>query len=135
MKWINVFVGDIIWVEFEEFFLVDLVLVVSLELEGLCYIEIVNLDGEINLKIKQVLFEMLIMVSLSDFGRLGGRIKFEQFNSSFYIYEVILMMQVGGGEKELFLNFEQLLFCGVILCNIFWIYGVVVFIGYEIKFM
>ncbi|KAK4639083.1 aminophospholipid translocase [Podospora bellae-mahoneyi] len=134
-KWINVSVGDIIRVESEEPFPADLVLVASSEPEGLCYIETANLDGETNLKIKQALPETSTMVSSSDLGRLGGRIKSEQPNSSLYTYEATLTMQAGGGEKELPLNPEQLLLRGATLRNTPWIHGVVVFTGHETKLM
>lgn len=134
-KWINVSVGDIVRVESEESFPADLVLLASSEPEGLCYIETANLDGETNLKIKQALPETAALVSSSDLGRLGGKIKSEQPNSSLYTYEAALTMQAGAGEKELALNPEQLLLRGATLRNTPWIHGVVVFTGHETKLM
>lgn len=134
-KWINVAVGDIVRVESEESFPADLVLLASSEPEGLCYIETANLDGETNLKIKQGLPETAALVSSSDLGRLGGKIKSEQPNSSLYTYEATLTMQAGAGEKELALNPEQLLLRGATLRNTPWIHGVVVFTGHETKLM
>lgn len=134
-KWINVQVGDVVRVESEESFPADLVLLASSEPEGLCYIETANLDGETNLKIKQALPETAPLVSSSDLGRLGGKIKSEQPNSSLYTYEATLTMQAGAGEKELALNPEQLLLRGATLRNTPWIHGVVVFTGHETKLM
>lgn len=134
-KWINVQVGDVVRVESEESFPADLVLLASSEPEGLCYIETANLDGETNLKIKQALPETASLVSSSDLGRLGGKIKSEQPNSSLYTYEATLTMQAGAGEKELALNPEQLLLRGATLRNTPWIHGVVVFTGHETKLM
>lgn len=134
-KWINIQVGDIVRVESEESFPADLVLLASSEPEGLCYIETANLDGETNLKIKQGLPETAALVSSSDLGRLGGKIKSEQPNSSLYTYEAALTMQNGAGEKELALNPEQLLLRGATLRNTPWIHGVVVFTGHETKLM
>lgn len=134
-KWINVAVGDIVRVESEESFPADLALLASSEPEGLCYIETANLDGETNLKIKQARPETAALVSSSDLGRLGGKIKSEQPNSSLYTYEATLTMQAGAGEKELALNPEQLLLRGATLRNTPWIHGVVVFTGHETKLM
>lgn len=134
-KWINVAVGDIVRIESEEPFPADLVLLASSEPEGLCYIETANLDGETNLKIKQALPETSEMVSSSDLGRLGGKIRSEQPNSSLYTYEATLTMQAGGGEKELPLNPEQLLLRGATLRNTPWVHAVVVFTGHETKLM
>nr|WNZ75355.1 aminophospholipid translocase [Trichoderma harzianum] len=134
-KWNAVAVGDVVRVESEEPFPADLVLLASSEPEGLCYIETANLDGETNLKIKQALPETSTLVSPSEVSRLGGRIKSEQPNSSLYTYEATLIMQAGGGEKELALNPEQLLLRGATLRNTPWIHGIVVFTGHETKLM
>lgn len=136
-KWINVAVGDIVRVESEEPFPTDLVLLASSEPEGLCYIETANLDGETNLKIKQAIPETAHLVSPADLGRLGGRVRSEQPNSSLYTYEATLSMLGGsnGGEKELPLNPEQLLLRGATLRNTPWVHGLVVFTGHETKLM
>lgn len=134
-RWINVAVGDVVRVESEEPFPADLVLLASSEPEGLCYIETANLDGETNLKIKQAIPETATMISPADLGRLGGRIKSEQPNSSLYTYEATLTMRTGGGEKEIPLQPDQLLLRGATLRNTPWIYGIVVFTGHETKLM
>ena len=134
-KWVNIAVGDILKVESEEPFPADLVLLASSEPEGLCYIETANLDGETNLKIKQALPETAHFVSPSELGRVSGRIKSEQPNSSLYTFEATLSKQSGGGEVELPLQPDQLLLRGATLRNTPWIYGVVVFTGHETKLM
>jgi phospholipid-transporting ATPase len=134
-KWVNIAVGDIIRVESEEPFPADLVLLASSEPEGLCYIETANLDGETNLKIKQAIPETAHLVSPAELGRLTGRVRSEQPNSSLYTYEATLTMQAGGGEKELPLAPDQLLLRGATLRNTPWIHGVVVFTGHETKLM
>ncbi|PVI06378.1 phospholipid-translocating P-type ATPase [Periconia macrospinosa] len=134
-RWINVAVGDIVRVESENPFPADLVLLASSEPEALCYIETANLDGETNLKIKQGIPETADMVSPAELGRLGGKIKSEQPNSSLYTYEATLTIAAGGGEKELPLQPDQLLLRGATLRNTPWIHGVVVFTGHETKLM
>jgi phospholipid-transporting ATPase len=134
-RWINVAVGDIVRVESESPFPADLVLLASSEPEALCYIETANLDGETNLKIKQGIPETADMVSPAELGRLGGKIKSEQPNSSLYTYEATMTIAAGGGEKELPLQPDQLLLRGATLRNTPWIHGVVVFTGHETKLM
>lgn len=134
-RWIDVAVGDIVRVESEEPFPADLVLLASSEPEGLCYIETANLDGETNLKVKQAIPETAHLVNPSDLGRLSGRLRSEQPNSSLYTYEATLTMHAGGGEKELPLAPDQLLLRGATLRNTPWIHGVVVFTGHETKLM
>lgn len=134
-RWVDIAVGDIVRVESEEPFPADLVLLASSEPEGLCYIETANLDGETNLKIKQAIPETAHLVSPADLGRLIGRFRSEQPNSSLYTYEATLTMQAGGGEKELPLSPDQLLLRGATLRNTPWIHGLVVFTGHETKLM
>ena len=135
VRWVSVKVGDIVRVESEESFPADLVLLATSEPEGLCYIETANLDGETNLKIKQAIPETANLVSPSDLGRLSGRVRSEQPNSSLYTYEATLTMSAGGGEKELPLAPDQLLLRGATLRNTPWIHGIVVFTGHETKLM
>ena len=135
VKWVSVKVGDIVRVESEEPFPADLVLLATSEPEGLCYIETANLDGETNLKIKQAIPETATLVSPNELGRLSGRVRSEQPNSSLYTYEATLTMTAGGGEKELPLAPDQLLLRGATLRNTPWIHGIVVFTGHETKLM
>ena len=53
-KWREVKVGDVIKVYENEYFPADLLLVETTGLEGLCYVETKNLDGETNMKHKVV---------------------------------------------------------------------------------
>jgi len=134
-KWINVAIGDVVRVESEEPFPADLVLLATSEPEGLCYIETANLDGETNLKIKQAIPETAHLISPAELGRLTGRLKSEQPNSSLYTYEATLTMSGTRGEKELPLTPDQLLLRGATLRNTPWVHGVVVFTGHETKLM
>ena len=54
IRWKEVEIGDYIKVDQDGFFPADMVVVKSTEDEGVCYVETKNLDGETNLKNKEV---------------------------------------------------------------------------------
>jgi P-type E1-E2 ATPase len=53
-QWKDIRVGEIIKVQDEEFCPCDILLLSSADPKGTCYVETKNLDGETNLKIKNV---------------------------------------------------------------------------------
>ncbi|KAK4518553.1 uncharacterized protein ATC70_008772 [Mucor velutinosus] len=134
-KWRDVKVGDICRIESKEFFPADLILLSSSEPEGLCYIETSNLDGEVNLKIKQALPETASYLSPSDVSRLSGVLKCEQPNNRLYNYDGTLGLTIDGKTKDFPLDPSKLLLRGAQLRNTSWIYGFVVFTGHETKLM
>ena len=58
--WLDIKVGDLVKVENKEPFPADLVLLTSSEDQGMAYIETSNLDGETNLKVRNVTFLLFI---------------------------------------------------------------------------
>lgn len=55
IKWKEFRVGDVVKVYKDEYFLVDLFFFLLSYEDGICYVEILNFDGETNLKLKYVL--------------------------------------------------------------------------------
>ncbi|CAO3676123.1 unnamed protein product [Umbelopsis vinacea] len=135
--WRDVRVGDILRIDGGGHFPADLVLLSSSEPEGLCYIETSNLDGEVNLKIKQALPQSAKLVTPVDISQLQGTIKSEQPNNRLYNYDgtVTLSVDEVGRTRDFALDPTQLLLRGAQLRNTSWIYGIVVFTGHETKLM
>ena len=133
--WKELKVGDICRIDNSQFFPADLILLSSSEPEGLCYIETSNLDGEVNLKIKQALPETAVHISPAQLSTLSGTIKSEQPNNRLYNYDGTLDTAKEGAMKSYPLDPSMLLLRGAQLRNTSWIYGVVVFTGHETKLM
>ncbi|KAI9470675.1 MAG: hypothetical protein EXX96DRAFT_597510 [Benjaminiella poitrasii] len=135
-KWKDVKVGDVLRIESGENFPADLILVSSSEPEGLCYIETSNLDGEVNLKIKQALPQTANILNPTDMSRLQGVIRSEQPNNRLYNYDGTLSLtSYGSNQRDLPLVPTQLLLRGAQLRNTSWIYGIAIFTGHETKLM
>ncbi|KAL9539518.1 hypothetical protein PS6_011175, partial [Mucor atramentarius] len=135
-KWKDVKVGDVLRVESGDNFPADLILISSSEPEGLCYIETSNLDGEVNLKIKQALPQTATILNPTDMSRLQGVIKSEQPNNRLYNYDgAISLTAYGSNHRDIPLDPSQILLRGAQLRNTQWIYGIVVFTGHETKLM
>jgi len=58
IKWKNIKVGNILKIHENEEFPADLILLNSSDINGICYIETKNLDGETNLKLKKSKIEI-----------------------------------------------------------------------------
>ncbi|KAI8081524.1 uncharacterized protein BX664DRAFT_268350 [Halteromyces radiatus] len=135
-RWSDVKVGDICRVESGDFFPADLILISSSEPEGLCYIETSNLDGEVNLKIKQALPETAKFISPKSLLEFSGVIQSEHPNNRLYNYDGTLTLTLDNGkEKDFPLDPSKLLLRGAQLRNTSWIYGLVIFTGHETKLM
>ncbi|CAO3642128.1 unnamed protein product [Mucor fragilis] len=137
--WRDLQVGDICRIDNSQFFPADLILLSSSEPEGLCYIETSNLDGEVNLKIKQALPETAIHTSPAQLSTMSGVVRSEQPNNRLYNYDGTLATAndgTGGGKSRDYpLDPSMLLLRGAQLRNTSWIYGLVVFTGHETKLM
>ncbi|KAG1054085.1 hypothetical protein G6F43_003886 [Rhizopus delemar] len=134
--WSQLKVGDICRIDNSQFFPADLILLSSSEPEGLCYIETSNLDGEVNLKIKQALPVTAKIVSPSHLSFLEGHIESEQPNNRLYNYDGTLITKDENGTSKRFpLDPNMLLLRGAQLRNTSWIYGIAVFTGHETKLM
>ncbi|KAL0073550.1 hypothetical protein F4703DRAFT_1906959 [Phycomyces blakesleeanus] len=137
-SWRDIKVGDVLRVESGENFPADLILVSSSEPEGLCYIETSNLDGEVNLKIKQALPQTAGRLNPIEMSRLQGVIKSEQPNNRLYNYDGVMTISSDndtGKPRDHPLDPTQLLLRGAQLRNTSWVYAIVVFTGHETKLM
>ena len=132
VKWQSVLIGDILKVRQNEFFAADLVLLLSSDPKGLCYVETKNLDGETNLKHK--LAEKLsqsLMQDASVFDHFQCEVKCDDPNPMIYAFSGLLKLS----HNFMALGYEQLLLRGSSLKNTEWVVGICVYTGHQTKIM
>ncbi|KAK8540268.1 hypothetical protein V6N13_048664 [Hibiscus sabdariffa] len=130
-QWQQVEVGDVVKVEKDKFFPADLLLLSSSYEDGICYVETMNLDGETNLKVKRAMDVTLPFDEDEDFKNFTGMIKCEDPNPSLYTF-------VGNLEYDrqtYALEPGQILLRDSKLRNTAYVYGVVIFTGFDSKVM
>ncbi|CAI9756241.1 unnamed protein product [Fraxinus pennsylvanica] len=129
--WKRLQVGDIIRVRQDGFFPADLLFLASTNMDGVCYIETANLDGETNLKIRKALEKTWDYLTPEKISEFKGEVQCEQPNNSLYTFTGNLIIQ----KQTLPLSPNQLLLRGCTLRNTEHIVGVVIFTGHETKVM
>uniref|UniRef100_A0A5B6ZKJ8 Phospholipid-transporting ATPase n=1 Tax=Davidia involucrata TaxID=16924 RepID=A0A5B6ZKJ8_DAVIN len=128
-EWKNLKVGDIVKVEKDEFFPADLLLLSSSYEDSICYVETMNLDGETNLKQKQALEATSVLQEDSNFRDFKALVKCEDPNANLYSFIGSMEFQ----EQQHPLTPQQLLLRDSKLRNTDYIYGAVIFTGYDTK--
>jgi|JI9StandDraft_1071089.scaffolds.fasta_scaffold23908_2 phospholipid-transporting ATPase len=131
-SWRNIWVGQIVKVNMNEYFPADLILLQSSNPSGIAYIETKNLDGETNLKCKEAVKETQETFTDGAFASTWkARVVCEKPNDKLYKFEGTLQT-----EADLYpLDQNCLLLRGSSLKNTDWIYGMVVYTGHETRVM
>ncbi|KAM7237957.1 hypothetical protein CapIbe_010915 [Capra ibex] len=102
------------------------------EPQATCFVATSNLDGETNLKIRQALSETATMKTEKQLSSLSGKIKCEEPNFHFNSFMGTLYLKE---KSPISIGPDQVLLRGTQLKNTEWILGVVVYTGFETKFM
>ncbi|XP_004489949.1 phospholipid-transporting ATPase 3-like [Cicer arietinum] len=131
IPWKQLQVGDIVKVKQDGFIPADLLFLASTNVDGVCYIETANLDGETNLKIRKALEKTWDYLTPDKASEFKGEIQCEQPNNSLYTFTGNLIFQ----DQTLPVSPNQLLLRGCSLRNTEHIVGVVIFTGHETKVM
>uniref|UniRef100_A0AC11CPE5 Uncharacterized protein n=1 Tax=Ovis aries TaxID=9940 RepID=A0AC11CPE5_SHEEP len=132
IPWKEVNVGDIVKATNGQFLPADMVLISSSEPQATCFVATSNLDGETNLKIRQALSETATMKTEKELSSLSGKIKCEEPNFHFNSFMGTLYLKE---KSPISIGPDQVLLRGTQLKNTEWILGVVVYTGFETKFM
>lgn len=121
-------VGQLVRVHQDELIPADLVLLKSSEADGMCFLETSAIDGESNLKIRQVLSQTQLLTNWNN-----STIICDSPNKEIYNFQGSL--QLNSSPTKLALDRNQFLPRGCFLVNTEWIIGVVVYTGLETKIM
>eukprot|EP00761_Pharyngomonas_kirbyi_P003825 gb/GECH01003829.1/.p1 GENE.gb/GECH01003829.1/~~gb/GECH01003829.1/.p1 ORF type:complete len:1254 (+),score=257.06 gb/GECH01003829.1/:1-3762(+) len=131
IPWSKLQVGDITKVERGQPFPADMVFLATSDEDGLCYIETSNLDGETNLKTRDVVQQTSTIKGPQDIPGLDAYIYCEGPNNRVEKFEGTLFI----GDKKVPLSFKHFLLRGCELRDTKWIYGLVTYTGHETKLM
>jgi P-type E1-E2 ATPase len=87
-QWRNIYPGEIIKIYNDEHIPCDVLMLASSEVNGLCYVETKNLDGETNLKIKKVHADMQEAFHEEEvLLKVDGEVICEKPNNAIYKFE------------------------------------------------
>uniref|UniRef100_A0A8C0FIV3 Phospholipid-transporting ATPase n=1 Tax=Bubo bubo TaxID=30461 RepID=A0A8C0FIV3_BUBBB len=130
--WKNVNVGDFIRLSRNEIIPADMVLLYSSDPDGICYIETAGLDGETNLKQRQVVRGYSEQVSEIDPEKFSSRIECESPNNDLTRFRGFVEHS---NKDRVGLSKENLLLRGCTVRNTEAVVGIVVYAGHETKAM
>ncbi|XP_067892119.1 phospholipid-transporting ATPase VD-like [Heterodontus francisci] len=130
--WKEVHVGDFIRLSCNEIIPADMVLLYSTDVDGICHIETSNLDGETNLKQRQVVKGFTELDSEADPEKFTSRIECESPNNDLNKFKGYM---VHWNKERVGLSKENLLLRGCTIRNTEAVVGIVVYAGHETKAM
>lgn len=130
VEWRMVKENDVIKVVKNEYFPADLVIMASSEDKGICSVETKNVDGETNLKLKQV-HKDIEFINDEAFDSIKGTVSCDPPDNRIYDFKGLYKTE----ETTTALSYENFLLRGSSLRNTKWIVGIVVYVGHETKIM
>uniref|UniRef100_A0A3B5LP37 Phospholipid-transporting ATPase n=1 Tax=Xiphophorus couchianus TaxID=32473 RepID=A0A3B5LP37_9TELE len=130
--WSDVRVGDFVRLSCNEIIPADLLLLYSSDPRGVCYIETANLDGETNLKQRQVVSDSSLQGSDFTPESFHSRIECENPNNDLNRFKGYIEHS---GEARVGLHSSNLLLRSCTIRNTETVVGIVVYAGHETKAM
>lgn len=131
-KWQNIQVGDILRIFKNETIPADLLVLKSSAVNGFCYLETTNLDGESALKVKEAVG--ITHVNLVNYSNFEASLNVDQPNKEIYNFEGSMNLEAPVNKKVFLTNTNLLLRSGK-LKNVDWVDGLVVYTGKDTKIM
>ncbi|XP_048351262.1 phospholipid-transporting ATPase VA isoform X2 [Sphaerodactylus townsendi] len=128
--WKEIKVGDFVQLRCNEIIPADILLLSSSDPDGLCHIETANLDGETNLKQRQVVKGFLELDSEFDPLKFTSIIECEEPNNDLSRFRGFIVHK---GGKKVALYKDNLLLRGCTIRNTEEVSGLVIYAGHETK--
>lgn len=128
-RWKNIKVGNIVRVLQNEWIPADIVILHSSGIKGQTYVETMALDGETNLKNREVNPDLQEAFSIDSIPHVHATCITEDPNMDLYNFEGSFVL----GDKKIALGNSHIIYRGSILRNTASVTGVVVFTGKESK--
>ena len=145
-KWEDIKLGDIIKINKNEIIPSDMILLESSELNGICYVEPKNINGESNLYMKEI--NPNWKKNLTDYTNINYICLTKQPNENLYrfkgtLYEIQYKNDINGNQginleknnNEFYFNEKNFLLRGMILRQTNYIIGTAIYIGHNTKSM
>ena len=143
--WQDLRVGDILFIGKDQAIPADVVLLATNELDGQCYVETQNLDGETNLKLRTAPTRTRWIRSAEDAVIFRAIIETELPNSNLYSFSgrMLITKEMESEDDSPEINIDDLvplssnevLLRGCVIRNTEWVIGVIVYTGSDTKLM
>lgn len=137
--WRDIAVGDLIFIKDGEHIPADILILSTSEVDGRCFVETMNLDGETNLKIKYALPETQWIQTVDDATELQMLVETELPSSNMHSFNGKIAIpcydSVQPREDVLPVTLDEVLLRGCRLKNTNWIIGCVLYTGPDTKLM
>ncbi|XP_011618230.1 phospholipid-transporting ATPase VD isoform X1 [Takifugu rubripes] len=130
--WKDVRVGDFVQLSCNEIIPADMLLLHSSDPRGVCYIETANLDGETNLKQKQVVLDLQVQGDSMNLDSFHSRIECEKPNHDLSSFRGYIEHPDG---RRVGLHNGNLLLRSCTIRNTENVVGIVIYAGHETKAM
>ncbi|XP_072118834.1 phospholipid-transporting ATPase VA isoform X1 [Mobula birostris] len=130
--WKEVQVGDFVRLRCNEIIPADILLLYSSDPDGLCHIETANLDGETNLKQRQVIKGLTELETEFDPMKFNSVIECEKPNNDLNRFQGYIVYK---NDKKAGLSKDNLLLRGCTIRNTEEVVGIVIYAGHETKAM
>ena len=128
----DIAVGDMVKVYGNQEFPCDLFLISSSDPEGIAYIETANLDGELDLKSRSCVAEIIAQVGRTSGEKpphVGFTLQAEPPSPALYTFNGSIVMNY----EEIAVSSQQLLLQACYLRNTEWVWGLAVYTGHQTK--